>query len=64
MNIELDNRLFCLQNTVALTPELKHQLWIADKAYLNDHDSDAQVIVSSIEKACKEQNIDIFSCSM
>ena len=61
-NIALDNRIFLLQHTTGLTPELKRQLMLADIAYLNDKDSDAQAIVSGIEKSCVEQGIQIFSC--
>jgi hypothetical protein len=57
----LDNRIFLLQKTEGLTPDLRRQLVLADIAYLQDHDSDAQQIITGIEQECVRQEIPIFS---
>lgn len=57
----LDDRIFILQKTIGLTPDLRRQLMLADIAHLNDRDSDAKTIVMEIEKACTDQGIEIFS---
>ena len=57
----LDNRIFLLQKTNGLTPDLKRQLMLADIAYLQDHDHDAEQIITGIELECQRQDIPVFS---
>jgi hypothetical protein len=57
----LDNRIFLLQKTKGLTPELSRQLMLADIAYLQDRDSDAQALVTQVEQECARQGIEILS---
>ena len=60
-SVKLDNRIYLLQHTKGLTPHLRQQLYLADIAFLEDHDSDAEAIVSGIEHECERQKIKIFS---
>lgn len=52
-NVELDNRLFLLQQRKDLTLEQRSELVSADCAYLQDRDFEAEAIVTKIEKEIK-----------
>ena len=49
-NVELDNRLFVLQQRKDLTPRQRELLQKADIAYLQDRDAEASVILDILEK--------------
>lgn len=57
----LDNRLFLLQHTKGLTPEMRAKLFLADKAFLQNRDGEAINLVSEVEKECQFCGIPIFS---
>lgn len=56
----LDDKLFLLKKNKDLTPELRRQVTLADIAFLQDRDSEANSIVSNIEKDCQRMGIKIY----
>jgi hypothetical protein len=58
-NVAIDNRIFCLQRTEGLTPELRKQVFLADIAYLNEKDADASAMLDHIESECERMGITI-----
>lgn len=53
----LDNRLFRLQRTPGLPPELREKLHKADVAFLQDRDAEAERMVTEIERECERLGI-------
>jgi hypothetical protein len=57
--MELDDRIYCLQQT-RLPDPLMAKLVDADIAYLQDRDVTAERIVTQLEIECHQQGISIF----
>lgn len=59
INVDLDNRIFALQQTKNLPDSIRQLVQEADRAYLQDRDSDAYQLIGKAESECAKLGIAI-----
>lgn len=58
--VTIEDRIYCLQKTQDLPHELRDMLMKADKAYIQDRDSEALAIIQVIELECQTRGVTIY----